>query len=292
MTGHIERSMSPEEYCRTKVAGSGSSFYYSFRFLAPQRRRAITALYAFCREVDDVVDECSDVSVASAKLDWWRSEVERLFAGHPQHPTTCALGPHLEVYRVSRASLHELIDGMQMDLEGRSYANFAELQLYCHRVAGVVGLMSAEIFGYSDPDTLKYADKLGIALQLVNIIRDVREDVNRGRVYLPLDELDSCGVSRTDLQAMETPERVRTLLDLQAQRARSFHARALSLLPAIDRRAQLGGLIMGVIYMALLEEIESDGFRVLERRIKLTPLRKLWIAWRTSRRETALATTH
>jgi phytoene synthase len=281
--------VSPEAYCRTKVAGSGSSFYYSFSFLTPERRRAITALYAFCREVDDVVDECTDSAIAGAKLDWWRAEIERLFSGQPQHPTMRALAPHLQVYHFSRVYFLELIDGMQMDLEGRSYASFAELQVYCHRVAGVVGLMSAGIFGFRNRETLEYAENLGIALQLINIIRDVREDVARGRIYLPGDELEQCGVSPQDLHASQTSERVKVLLKLQADRAREYHSRALSLLPAIDRRAQLGGLIMAAIYMALLKEIEDDGFRVLEHRVRLTPLRKLWIAWRTSRREKAQA---
>lgn len=279
--------VNPEEYCRTKVAGSGSSFYYSFKFLTTDRRSAITALYAFCREVDDVVDECTDSAIAAAKLDWWRVEIERLFSNRPQHPTTLALAPHLETCRFSRVHFLELIDGMQMDLEGRTYSSFDELQVYCYRVAGVVGLMSAGIFGYRDQETLKYAEKLGIALQLVNIIRDVREDVARGRIYLPSDELERFGVSPRDLQTSDTPERVRAVLVLQADRAREYYSRALELLPDIDRRAQLGGLIMAAIYMALLKEIEDDGFRVLERRVSLTPLRKFWIAWRTSRREKA-----
>jgi phytoene synthase len=273
--------MSPDEYCQQKAASSGSSFYYSFLFLPAQRRRAITALYAFCREVDDVVDEGMDTQVAAAKLAWWRSEVANLFAGRPQHPVTRALEPHRDEYGLSAARLNEIIDGMEMDLQQSRYLDWAGLETYCYRVASVVGLLAAGIFGYRDARTLDYARHLGIAFQLTNIIRDVGEDARKNRVYLPVEDLQRYGVPAADiLQARETPG-FRELMQFEAERARGYYASAMSALPPADRRAQRPGLIMAAIYRALLDEIQRDGFRVLTQRTSLTPLRKFWIAWRT-----------
>ena len=273
--------MTPDEYCQQKAASSGSSFYYSFLFLPAERRRAITALYAFCREVDDVVDEGIDPQVAGAKLAWWRGEVANLFAGRPQHPVTCALEPHREKYGLSAARLNEIIDGMEMDLQQTRYLDWKGLEAYCYRVAGVVGLLAASIFGYRDARTLDYAKNLGIAFQLTNIIRDVGEDARKNRVYLPVEDLQHFGVPAADiLQARETPA-FRELMQFEAERARSYYAAAMSALPPADRRAQRPGLIMAAIYRTLLDEIQRDGFRVLSQRTSLTPLRKFWLAWRT-----------
>ena len=277
--------MTPQEYCQTKAAKSGSSFYYSFLFLPPPRRAAIVALYAFCREVDDVVDECSDPAIARVKLNWWREEVDRLFAGTPQHPVSRALAPVIEAFDLPREHFLEIVDGMEMDLDYDSYPSFRELSLYCHRVASVVGLMAAEIFGYQNRRTLKYAHHLGMAFQLTNILRDVREDLARGRLYIPLDELRRFAVEPADLQRYQTTDNIRALLAFQARRARSYYDQAFQHLPQEDRLAQRSGIIMARIYCTLLDEIEADGFEVLQRRIRLTPLRKLWIAWRTSRQE-------
>ena len=273
--------MTPDEYCRQKAAASGSSFYYSFLFLPAERRRAITALYAFCREVDDVVDEGMDPQVAAAKLAWWRAEVANLFAGRPQHPVTRALEPQRDKYGLSAARLNEIIDGMEMDLQQSRYLDWAGLEAYCYRVASVVGLLAAGIFGYRDARTLDYAKNLGIAFQLTNIIRDVGEDARKNRVYLPVEDLQRYGVPAADiLQSRETAA-FRSLMQFEADRARGFYDRALSALPAADRRAQRPGLIMAAIYRTLLDEIQRDGFRVLTQRTSLTPLRKFWLAWRT-----------
>jgi 15-cis-phytoene synthase len=277
--------MSPDEYCQNKAAASGSSFYYSFLFVPAEQRRAIMALYAFCREVDDVVDECSDRDVARRKLDWWREEIVASFSGQPRHPVTSALAPVLERYNMPAEYFQEIIDGMNMDLEQQRYESFSELALYCHRVAGVVGLLSAEIFGYQQRDTLKYAESLGTAFQLTNIIRDVREDAGRGRIYLPLDELLEYRINPHDLLKGDTTDALQPLLGLQADRANSYYQRALEQLPDQDRYAQRSGLIMMAIYQTLLGEIQADGYRVMQHRIRLTPLRKLWIAWKTARRE-------
>jgi 15-cis-phytoene synthase len=284
----IDQGMTPEEYCQQKTARSGSSFYYSFLFLPEERRRAITALYAFCREVDDVVDECVDVGVARTKLAWWREEVGRLFDGTPQHPVSRALTPAIADFGLAQEHFLEIIDGMQMDLDYDAYPSFTELSLYCYRVAGVVGLLAARIFGYQDPATERYANDLGLAFQLTNILRDVREDVARGRVYLPLDELQRFGVTAEDLRKPATDDALRELFAFQADRARDYYRRAFEHLPDGDRYAQRSGLIMAEIYQRLLDEIERDGYRVLEHRIRLTPLRKLWLAWRTARREERL----
>jgi phytoene synthase len=230
--------MTPDDYCQQKAASSGSSFYYSFLFLPPERRRAITALYAFCREVDDVVDEGMDAQVAAAKLAWWRNEVHNLFAGRPQHPVTRALEPFREKFGLSETRLNEIIDGMEMDLRQSRYLDWKGLEAYCYRVASVVGLLAAGIFGYRDERTLDYAKNLGIAFQLTNIIRDVGEDARMNRVYLPMEDLQRFGVPAADiLQAKETPA-FRSLMEFEAERARGFYERAMSALPPQDRRAQ------------------------------------------------------
>ena len=273
--------MTPDEYCQQKAAASGSSFYYSFLFLPPARRRAITALYAFCREVDDVVDETSDAQLAATKLAWWRVEVGNLFAGKPQHPVTQALSPHLQPFGLTQDKLSDIIDGMEMDLTQTRYLDWPNLERYCYRVASVVGLLAAGIFGYRDARTLDYARELGIAFQLTNIIRDVGEDARKNRVYLPIEDLKRFGVPAADiLNARETPQ-FGKLMEFQTQRARGHYEKAFSALPASDRKAQRPGLVMAAIYRTLLDEIERDGFRVLSRKTSLTPLRKLWIAWKT-----------
>ena len=273
--------MTPDQYCQERAAKSGSSFYYSFLFLPVQRRRAIMALYAFCREVDDVVDECSDPDVARAKLAWWRKEIAGVFAGHAEHPVGRALVPVVKQFDLQAAHFGEIIDGMEMDLRYNRYPDFATLQSYCHRVAGVVGLMAAAIFGYRDPSTLTYAENLGTAFQLTNIIRDVGEDARRNRVYLPLDELSRFGVSATDVAQLRETDDFRRLIEFQIERAEDYYRRALEALPASDRRSQRPGLVMAAIYRTLLREIRADGSRVLNQRTSLTPVRKFWIAWRT-----------
>ena len=196
--------MTPDQYCADKAAQSGSSFHYSFRLLDPARRAAITALYAFCREVDDIVDEVADPNVARVKLAWWRTEVDRIYGGTPQHPVAQALAPVAQRYHLPQAHLQTVIDGMAMDLEKTRYLDFAELEIYCDRVAGVVGLMSAEIFGYELPQTRDYARDLGIAFQLTNVIRDVGEDARRARIYLPQEDFARFGVQASDVMRAKT----------------------------------------------------------------------------------------
>ena len=277
--------MTPEQYVQSRAQSSGSSFYYAFLFLPPLQRAAITAFYAFCREVDDVVDDAVDPSVAAAKLAWWRSEVSTAFGGQPSHPVMRALMPLAAAHGIRMDQLHAVIDGCQMDLDQTRYLDYPNLQRYCHLVAGIVGEVSASIFGHTQAGTLDYARQLGQALQLTNIIRDVGEDARRGRIYLPMSELQQFGVKANELLMREKPwgysDRFSALMRFQAQRAHRAYDDALALLPELDRQAQKPGLMMGNIYRALLEEIEADGFRVLHQRTSLTPLRKIGIAWRT-----------
>jgi len=273
--------MNPQEYCQDKAAASGSSFYYSFLFLPPDKRRAITALYAFCREVDDVVDECSDANVARTTLNWWRAQVSEIYGGKPQHPVALALVPVVRQFNLAQQHLLEIIDGMEMDIDQPRYPDFKSLQLYCYRVASVVGLLTVEIFGYQDRGTLEYAHDLGIAFQLTNIIRDVGEDARRNRIYLPMDELQQFGVTAADILGARETENFHQLMAFQIERAQRYYRQALDHLPATDRKAQRTGLIMAAIYRTTLHEVAASGCHVLNERVSLTPLRKLWIAFKT-----------
>ncbi len=278
----MNKPMSPQAYCQQKAAASGSSFYYSFLFLPKAKREAITALYAFCREVDDVADECADANIARTKLAWWRNEIRQLYAGNPQHPVTKALLPAIDAYKMDEEHFLEIIDGMEMDLDQNRYTDFKQLQLYCYRVASVVGLLSVQIFGYNNRNTLKYAHDLGMAFQLTNIVRDIGEDASRGRIYIPLDEIKKAGLSETDILHGHHSAKMQELLDFQIERAERFYDKALNALPQEDRKSQRTGLIMAAIYRTLLREIKQSGSQqVLDARISLTPLRKLWLAWTT-----------
>ena len=274
--------MTPLEYCKQKAAQSGSSFTVSFIFLPKTQREAMTALYAFCREVDDVVDECTDFSVAQTKLNWWKSEVANLYANTPQHPVTKALQPFISQFNLAQEHFLEIIDGMEMDLKFNRYEDFKQLQLYCYRVASVVGLLSASIFGFKNRKTLKYAHDLGMAFQLTNIIRDVGEDARRGRIYLPLDELRKANVTEDDiLQSRESPA-VKELIEFQIERAETYYDRALRELPVEDTKQQRTGLMMAAIYRTLLREIKTDSAeKVLNSRTSIPPLRKFMLAMQT-----------
>ena len=272
--------MTPQSYVAQKAAASGSSFYYAFLFLPAPKRQAITAFYAFCREVDDVVDEVSDAGVAQAKLAWWHGEVLRAFDGQASHPALQALMPHTSTYGIKAEQLLAVIDGCQMDLNQTRYLDFAQLQRYCHLVAGVVGEVSASIFGHTQEATRNYAHTLGLAFQLTNIIRDVGEDALRGRIYLPISELQQFDVKAHEILKRQDSPNFRRLMRFQCDRALALYDQALTQLPAVDVRAQKPGLMMASIYRTLLREIAREDFQVLHQRIALTPLRKLWLAWK------------
>jgi 15-cis-phytoene synthase len=277
--------VTPQAYVQDKAAKSGSSFYYAFLFLPPEPRAAITAFYAFCREVDDVVDEVRDPEVAAIKLAWWRKEVGQAYAGQPSHPVMKALMPHTRTFGIEHGHLSGVIDGCEMDLSQTRYLDFPGLQRYCHLVAGIVGEVASGIFGRTQPQTLQYAHTLGLAMQLTNIIRDVGDDARRGRIYIPVSELQQFDVKAHEILRREAPwgysDGFTALMKFQAERAHHYYDEALALLPRNDQRAQRPGLMMAQIYRTLLREIEAENFQVLHQRIALTPLRKLWIAMRT-----------
>ncbi|MBC7719804.1 MAG: presqualene diphosphate synthase HpnD [Chitinophagaceae bacterium] len=273
--------MTPEQYVQQKAAASGSSFYYAFLFLPKERRAAITAFYAFCREIDDVVDEVLDPGVAATKLAWWQSEVSKSFAGQPTHPVMKALMPLAGTYGIAARHLQAVIEGCQMDLAQNRYLDFANLQRYCHLVAGIVGEVAARIFGQTNDATTAYAHKLGLAFQLTNIIRDVGEDAQRGRIYLPVNELQQFEVKAHEVLKRQYSERFTALMQFQTQRALALYDEALAMLPPQDRRAQKPGLMMASIYRTLLREIAQDNYQVLHQRVSLTPLRKFYLAWKT-----------
>jgi phytoene synthase len=222
----------------------------------------------------------TDVGVARTKLAWWHTEVVQAFAGRPSHPAMKALQPALETFGIEQRQLQAVIEGCEMDLDQTRYLDFPGLERYCHLVAGVVGEVSARIFGQTEPQTTAYAHKLGLAFQLTNIIRDVGEDGRRGRIYLPVSELQQFDVKAHEILKGTYSDRFTALMKFQAARAQRLYDEALALLPAQDRRAQKPGLMMASIYRTLLREIARDDFQVLHQRVSLTPLRKFWLAWK------------
>jgi len=281
--------MTPEQYCQDKVSQSGSSFYYSFLFLSPEKRQAITALYAFCREVDDIVDNIvdgnRDCSIAHKKLDWWRSSMRETYRQSASHPIQHALLPAIERYQLPLSLFLDIIDGMEMDLVKFRYQDFDELSLYCYRVAGAVGLLSARIFGYHDSAVEKYAVNLGLAFQLTNILRDIKEDVERNRLYIPLQEISEMGLSENEVLSLQYSDKMERLLNAQIERARHYYQLAFDCLPHPDRDEQRCGIIMSSIYHALLEKIAENPRQPLKQRVNISLWKKLWLAWNTARQE-------
>lgn len=270
--------MTPQEYCKQKTKESHSSFLSAFIFLKKEKREALTALYAYCREVDDIADECLDHEIASKKLNWWREEVERLFKGEPQHPVSKALHPFLSHFNLSKNYFIEIIDGMEMDVKFNRYESFEQLELYCYRVASCVGILSAHIFGFKNKDTLTFAKNLGIALQLTNIIRDLGEDARRGRIYIPLDELKKLGVSEEEIISLKNSEKIKILVQNQSDRAKKFYDLASKTLPIEDKKSQKISLVMGNIYYVLLKEIVKDNpEKILNQKTILPGFRKMRI---------------
>lgn len=273
--------MTPDQYCQDKAAPGGSLPYYSFLFLPTERRRAITALYAFRRELEAIIDESHDAGVAHQRLDWWRGELRRLYDGQPSHPVTQALQPHIAPCGLPQSEFSEMLDGMEMDLTQTRYLDEAGLKRYCQCAGGAVGVLSARVLGFSDPRTLDFARQLGLSMQRATIVRDVGEDARQGRIYLPVDTLQRHEVPAADILQSRYSERFVALMREQAEVARTLYREALALLPRQDRRAQRAALVMAALSHAQLDEIEADQFQVLTQRIALTPMRMLWIAWKT-----------
>ncbi|PKO83873.1 MAG: squalene synthase HpnD [Betaproteobacteria bacterium HGW-Betaproteobacteria-11] len=273
--------MTPDDYCRQRVAATGSSLYYSVLFIEPEQRQAITALHALRREFEDTLNATSDPHLARTKLAWWRGEVAALYAGQPSHPATQALAHAILRFPLPREQMLELIDGMEMNIDTRSYPDFRALRLYCYRAGSIVSLLSAEILGYRDRHTLKYAHELGLAFELTRIIRDVGKDVRHGRIYLPQEELAQFGVDPAELRQASHTDNFRRLMEFQIARAEATYAQALARLPGDDRKSQRAGLVLAAIDRALLKEIARDDCQVLHQRIDLTPLRKFWLTSKT-----------
>lgn len=270
--------MTPIQYCYDKVVESKSNFRWTFYFINKNRRDALVSLYAFCREIDDIVDNTIDLEVATAKINWWKSEIQRLFHGTPQHPVTKSLLNFVHTYELNEAYFIEMLDGMEMDLKFNRYESFKQLQLYCYRVAGVVGILCVKILGFKNQATLKYAHDLGIALQLTNIVRDVGEDARKNRIYIPLDELHQFNVSEDDILRFKENKSISSLLIHQIKRAETFYKSAYTKIPKEDINRQIPGLLMGKIYETLLLEIKRDRpEQVLNRKVSLPPLRKLFL---------------
>jgi phytoene synthase len=269
-----------------------TSFYYSFLVLPPRKRRAIVAVWDFCRAVDDAVDEVvpdaewregltAEARVrAQRELQLWRSELDAAYSGTPSTAQGRGLQPFIREFNLPRERFTELIDGVEMDLQHASYPTFEALAGYCRRVASAVGLICVEIFGYRNPAAREYAESLGMALQLTNIIRDVGADLRRGRVYLPAEDLARFGVSDSDLRRGAVTPPLRALLEFECGRAREYYRRAAAQLPAEDRRSLLAAEIMGAIYLEILRRIERAGYDVFSTRIRVPRPHRAVIALR------------
>ena len=273
--------MTPIQYCYAKVKESKSNFTWAFYFISKNRRDALVSLYAFCREIDDIVDHTIDLEVATAKINWWKSEINHLFHSAPQHPVTKSLLNFIHDYELNEAYFIEMLDGMEMDLKFNRYESFKQLQLYCYRVAGVVGILSVKILGFKNQATLKYAHDLGIALQLTNIVRDVGEDARKNRIYIPLDELHRFNVLEDDILGFKENKNVSSLLIYQIERAETFYKSAYEKIPKEDIDPQIPGLLMGKIYETLLHEIKRDRpEQTLNHKVILPPFRKILVIFR------------
>ncbi len=273
--------MTPIQYCYEKVKESKSNFTWTFYFISKNRRDALVSLYAFCREIDDIVDNTIDLEVATAKINWWKNEINRLFHETPQHPVTKSLFNFIDTYELNEAYFLEMLDGMEMDLKFNRYESFKQLQLYCYRVAGVVGILCVKILGFKNQTTLKFAHDLGIALQLTNIVRDVGEDARKNRIYIPLDELHQFNVSEDDILKFQENKNVSNLLIYQIERAENFYKSAYEKIPKEDVNSQIPGLLMGKIYETLLLEIKRDRpEQTLNHKVILPPFRKMLVIFK------------
>src|SRR6185503_1115286 len=265
----------------TRAPSRGTNFSLAFQALPPDQRDAIRAVHTFSREVDDCVDESTDERGARAELAMWRGEIAACYEGEPTKAVSRALRPHLVRFHIPRAYLEELVAGVEMDLTQLRYATFEELRRYCYRVASVVGLICLRIFGDEEERGRAYAENLGVALQLTNILRDIGSDLRRGRIYLPLADLEACGYSVEALTRNERNGAFHELMRFQAKRARGFFEAAEREARSLDPRRILAAEIMGRIYRRLLDRIEGSGFDVFRREIRVPYHERAWIAGRS-----------
>jgi len=277
--------MSSAKYCEDKARGSGSSFFYAFLFLPEDQRRAMMALYAFCREVDDIADEVSDKTVAARKLAFWGEEIARTFADKPRHPVGQELNWARAHFNLNEELFIEILDGMLMDVEGKPMLKSSDLALYCHRVAGVVGLLTIEIFGHRAHKSARFATALGEALQLTNILRDLKEDAARGRIYIPQQDRIRFGVTDQDFVDGNISDGMRQLIQHYIHKIGDLYQKALDLLPAEDRQSLRPSLLMGAIYFAHFQRIRKYPDLLWQQPPRLLPVHKIWIAWRMWRYE-------
>jgi len=268
------------DYCRSLTRKSQSNFFYSFLFLPSHKRQAIYAVYAFSRAVDDVVDHAVDLSVAAKGLTEWRREVDRMYEGRAEHPIAVQMAEAARRFHISKELPLALIEGCEMDLKRTRYATFEELYEYCYHVASVIGLMCIEVFGYRTEKAKLYAEKLGIAFQLTNILRDVKSDAGRGRIYLPREDLDRFGYREEDVLSSVYSERFVSLMKFQCERARGYYEEAKAALTTEDKPSLLAAEIMSGIYARLLSEIERVGYDVYRNTVSLPRYKKMWIALR------------
>ena len=272
--------MTPDEYCRIQAAPSGSSFYYSVLFLPAEKRRALTALFAFYREIEESTKECSDPALGQIKLNWWRQELATAFGGHAQHPVTQALLPMASQFALPQELLLQLIDGVENGLLKNRHADFRSLQDYCYRTSGLAEQLAARILGLNDPNALQHAQELGLAFGLTHVILNVRDDARRNRILLPQDELERFGVMAADILNLHETENFKKLIEFVIDKAESCYNRATSGFPSAERKAQRARMALAAIYRSLLREIREDRYRILRQRVDLTPVRKLWLAWK------------
>lgn len=277
--------MDIHDYCEARAVPAGSTLRYSLLSLALAERQAVVALHALQQELTVCTRTVSEPAVARHKLDWWREELSRLEADRPRHPVTQALAAGSGHCPPAADKLVEMLAAAAMDLDYGRYPSLAQLLVYCHRAGSSLALLKAQALGQRQPDTAVFAHELGVMLVLARQLLEVRQAACSGRCYIPEDELARFGVRFEDLLAGRTDDRLRALFRFQLQRIRAYHERALVRLPADDRYSQRSQLVLAELILALLAEIESDGLRLLERQLSLTPLRKFWLAWRALRRE-------
>lgn len=277
----MQTSNNNASHSRRVTKESNSNFYYSFFFLSSEKRKALYSIYAICRVLDDAVDNSKSKVEASGNLLTWTLEIINMYKGNPAHPVTIDLKPHIDKYSIPDKYLFELIKGVEMDLTKNRYNTFDELHKYCYRVASVVGLICADVFGYKNATTLGYAVDLGIAMQLTNILRDIKTDALNGRIYLPLEDLKKFGYTEQDLISSTYNEKFIEIMKYEIERARSYYKRAEETLPKEDRKSMIAAEIMRATYFSLLQKIEEANYNIFSSQIQLSKLQKLFIATKT-----------